>query len=124
MSNNKIEYIIRIGPSDRYRHLHIKERGKILFFRVQKEKEMIERNIELSAEFSRYLFEHPELEEKIPIGTEIILLPEFDKELKEYNLGLGRNIESEDGKVTYVAIKNIRPKLLSRIEEVELESAA
>ena len=37
MSNNKIEYIIRIGPSDRYRHLHIKERGKILFFRVQYE---------------------------------------------------------------------------------------
>jgi len=27
-----------------------------------REKEMIERNIELSAEFSRYLFEHPELE--------------------------------------------------------------
>ncbi|MCD4754192.1 MAG: hypothetical protein K8R75_00075 [Deltaproteobacteria bacterium] len=75
---------------------------------MKKEKEMIERNIELSAEFSRYLFEHPELEEKIPIGTEIVLLPEFDKELKEYNLGLGRNIESEDGKVAYVAIKNIR----------------
>jgi hypothetical protein len=56
--------------------------------------------------------------------AEIVLLPEFDKELKEYNLGLGRNIESEDGKVAYVAIKNIRPKLLSRIEEVELESAA
>jgi len=91
---------------------------------MKKEKEMIERNIELSAEFSRYLFEHPELEEKIPIGAEIVLLPEFDKELKEYNLGLGRNIESEDGKEAYVAIKNIRPKLLSRIEEVELESAA
>jgi hypothetical protein len=29
--------------------------------------EMVEWNIELSAEFSRYLFEHPELEEKIPI---------------------------------------------------------
>ena len=37
MSSNKIEYNIRIGPSDRYRHLHIKERGKIAFFRVQYE---------------------------------------------------------------------------------------
>ena len=91
---------------------------------MKKEKEMIERNIELSAEFSRYLFEHPELEEKIPIGAEIVLLPEFDKELKEYNLGLGRNIESEDGKVAYIAIKSMRPKLLSRIEKVELEYAA
>lgn len=91
---------------------------------MNKEKEMIERNIELSAEFSRYLFEHPELEEKIPIGAEIILLPEFDQELKEYNLKLGRDIESEDGKVVYVAIKNMRPKLLSRIERIELESVA
>lgn len=91
---------------------------------MKKEKEMMERNIELSAEFSRYLFEHPELEEKIPFGAEIVLLPEFDKELKEDNLGLGRNIESKDGKIAYVAIKNIRPKLLSRIEEVELESTA
>jgi len=24
MSKNQIEYLIRIGPSDRYRHLHIK----------------------------------------------------------------------------------------------------
>jgi hypothetical protein len=37
MGNNRIEYIIRIGPFDQYRHLHIKERGKIVFFRVQYE---------------------------------------------------------------------------------------
>lgn len=37
MSENKIEYIIRIGPVDRYRHMHIKEKGKILFFRIQYE---------------------------------------------------------------------------------------
>ena len=66
---------------------------------IRKEKEMIEQNIELSAEFRRYLFEHPEIEEKIPIDAEIVLLPEFDKELKEFNLNLGRNIETEGGKV-------------------------
>ena len=37
MANKEVEYIIRIGPSDRYRHLHISERGKIVFFRVQYE---------------------------------------------------------------------------------------
>jgi hypothetical protein len=61
---------------------------------MNKEKEMIERNIEISAEFSRYLFEHPELEEKLAVGAEVILLPKFDKELNEYNLRLGKNIES------------------------------
>ncbi len=33
----KIEYLIRIGPFDRYRHLHFQEKGKIVFFRVQYE---------------------------------------------------------------------------------------
>ncbi|MDL1964286.1 MAG: hypothetical protein LWW98_08155 [Deltaproteobacteria bacterium] len=46
------------------------------------------------------------------IAAEVILLPEFDKELKEYNLRLGKNIESEDGKVVYIAIKNMRPKFI------------
>lgn len=37
MSINKVEYVIRLSPSDRYRHLHIKEKGKIVFFRIQYE---------------------------------------------------------------------------------------
>ena len=91
---------------------------------MNKEKEMIERNIELSAEFSRYLFEHPEVETKIPIDAEIVLLPEFDKELKKFNLQLGKNIEADGGRVVCILIKNIRPKALSRIEKIEFESVA
>jgi hypothetical protein len=91
---------------------------------MNKEKKMIERNIELSGEFSRYLFEHPEIEEKISVDAEIILLPEFDKELKEFNLQIGKNIEKEGGKVIYISIKEIRPKTLSRIEKIELGSVA
>jgi hypothetical protein len=89
---------------------------------MNKEKEMIERNIDLSAEFSRYLFEHPEIEGKIPIDAEIILLPEFDEELKEFNLRLGKNIEADGDRVVYISIKEIRPKTLSRIEKIKLES--
>ena len=88
------------------------------------EKKMVERNIELSAEFSRYLFEHPEIEEKISVDAEVVLLPEFDKELKDFNLQLGKNIEKEGGKVIYISIKEIRPKKLSRIEKIELEPMA
>ena len=88
---------------------------------MNKEKEMIERNIELSAEFSRYLFEHPEVEEKIPMDAEIILLPEFDRELKDFNLKMGQDIEAGGVKVVYVVIKDIRPKVLSRIGAVELK---
>lgn len=86
-----------------------------------KEKEMIERNIEISAEFSRYLFDHQEIDEKIPMGAEIVILPEFDEDLKEYNLKLGKEIESEGGKVVYISIKEMRPKITSRIESIDLE---
>jgi hypothetical protein len=91
---------------------------------MNKEKEMIERNIELSAEFSRYIFEHPEIEEKIPLDSEVILLPEHDKELRAFNLQLGKNIENEGEKVIYISIKEVRPKTFSRIEKIELESIA
>ena len=91
---------------------------------MNREKEMIARNIELSAEFSRYLFEHPEVEEKIPVDAEVILLPEVDEELKEYNLRVGKSIEAEAGKVVYISIKEIRPKTLSRIDKISLEPVA
>ena len=91
---------------------------------MSKEKEMIERNIELSAEFSRYLFDHPEIEEKLPMDAEIVLLPEFDGALKEFNFNMGKKIEAGGGKVVYVSIKDIRPKSLSRIENIVVEIAA
>ena len=37
MAKKEVEYVIRIGTFDRYRHLHVKESGKILYFRVQYE---------------------------------------------------------------------------------------
>ncbi len=86
-------------------------------------KKMIEKNIELSAEFSRFLFEHPELEEKIPLGAEIILLPEFNQTLKKFNLEMGRKLEANGTKVIYVKIEKLKPKILSRIEGVNLETA-
>jgi len=86
----------------------------------EREKQMIERNIELSAEFSRYLFDHPDLEGAIPIDAEIIFLPEFDAELKRFNLGIGEELEGAGKKIVYVKIEKIRPKLISRIEGVSL----
>jgi hypothetical protein len=63
------------------------------------------------------------MEGKVPVEAEVILLPEFDQELKEFNLQLGKDIEAEGGKVVYISIKEIRPKVLSRIDKIELESA-
>ncbi|MEW6740295.1 MAG: hypothetical protein AB1325_10385 [Nitrospirota bacterium] len=37
MPHKVVEYIIRISASDRYRHLHIMDKGRVVFFRVQYE---------------------------------------------------------------------------------------
>lgn len=83
---------------------------------------IIERNLELSTEFSRYLFEHPEMEKDLPDDAEIILLPEFDKELKEHNLNTGKQMEAEGDKVVYLTITELRPKIISRIEGIKMVS--
>ena len=56
-------------------------------------------------------------------NSELVLVPEFDLELREFNLSLGKKIESEGGKVTYIVIKNIHPKTYSRLADVELKMA-
>ena len=86
------------------------------------EKKLIERNIEMSTEFSRYLFEHPELKNEIPEDSEIVLLTKFDKELMNFNLKVGKEIESEGEKVVYIDIENIQPKRLSRLTDVKLHA--
>lgn len=79
---------------------------------------MVQKNIELSTEFSRYLFEHPEIEAKLPRDAEIVLLPDFDEELRAYNSTLGREMETKGENVFYVRIKKLRPKMISRIESI------
>ena len=37
MPEKAVEYVVRIGTTDRYRHLHIPNKGIIVFFRVQYE---------------------------------------------------------------------------------------
>lgn len=90
---------------------------------MRSENDLIQKNIELSSEFSRYLFDHPEFSDKIPLDSELVLVPEFDVELRAFNLSLGSKIEAEGGKVTYVIIKNIHPKSYSRLTDVELKLA-
>ena len=87
------------------------------------DEEMIRKNIELSAEFSRFLYDHPEFEEKIPLGAEIIFLPEFDLPLKQSNLELGKELEKGGSMVAYIKIEKLRVRKISRFEGVSLQSA-
>ena len=85
------------------------------------EKEMIEKNISLSIEFSKYIFEHPDLEDRIPKGAQVVLLPEYDKELSAYNLKIAEKQREENQPIVYVKIENLLAPRLSRVSRAELK---
>ena len=85
------------------------------------ERELIEKNINLSIEFSKYIFEHPEFEDKIPKGAQVILLPEYDEGLSAYNLMIAEKQREEGQPVVYVRIEKLLAPRLSRVSKAELE---
>ena len=85
------------------------------------ERELIEKNLSLSIEFSKYIFEHPEIEDKIPKGAQVVLLPEYDKELYEYNITIAGDQREKEQPVVYVKIKKLLAPRLSRVSKAELE---
>ena len=85
------------------------------------ENELIEKNINLSIEFSKYIFEHPELEDKIPKGAQVVLLHEYDKELCSYNLMIAEKQKEKGQPVVHVRIDKLLPQRLSRLSRAELE---
>jgi len=85
------------------------------------ENDFFTRNSELSIEFSKYVLEHPEIDDLLTEETVVIFLPKFDAELRDFNLKMANEIESEGGKVLYVTLKQIAPKISSRLMGVEVD---
>jgi hypothetical protein len=82
--------------------------------------EFFSRNSELSIEFSKYVLEHPEMDEILTEETIVVFLPEFDVELRDFNLKMAKEIESDGGKVLYVKVNQIAQKISSRLIGVEI----
>ena len=85
------------------------------------EREMIEKNMSLNIEFSKYIFEHPEFDDKIPKGAQVVLLPEYDEDLSAYNLRIAEEQREKGQPVVYVRIKQLLAPRLSRVSKAELE---
>lgn len=80
------------------------------------------KNSELSIEFSKYVIEHPEIDEFITKDAIVIFLPEYDPELKDYNIKMAKDIETEGGKVVYIRVRQLSPKITSRLIGVEVNA--
>jgi len=46
---------------------------------------VVKKNLDLHAEWMRYLFEHPEAMDQIPEGAQVVILPTDDPELAQEN---------------------------------------
>jgi len=82
--------------------------------------EFFTRNSELSIEFSKYVLEHPEMDDVLTEETVVAFLPKFDAQLADFNLKMGKEIESEGGRVLYVKVKQMASKTASRLMGVEV----
>ena len=82
--------------------------------------EFFTRNSELSIEFSKYVLEHPEMDDLLTEDMVVVFLPEFDAELRDFNLKMAKEVKSEGGKVLYVKVKQIAAKISSRLIGVEV----
>ncbi len=88
-------------------------------------KELFEKNLVLTAEFSRYVLEHPEVAKGIPKDAVIVVLPEYDKKLAEENLKLAKEMKEKKQPIVFVRIKRLAPVRKFRLVKpiVELVSA-
>ena len=85
-----------------------------------RENEFFARNSELSMEFSKYVLEHPEMDDLLTEEAVVVFLPEFDTELADFNSRMAKEIEGEGGRVVYVKVKQMAPKIFSRLMGVEV----
>jgi len=70
----------------------------------------VNKNLDLSFEFDRYLFEHPGFAEKIPNNAVVVLLPEYDPKLRQYNLDVAKKNREPEQPLVLVEIASLRPQ--------------
>ena len=85
------------------------------------ENETIKRNLDLLNEFMKIAFDQPEILDKIPKGSELIILPENDPELYAANLKIKQSLEEKGGKVVVVRMK--KPEIIP-LPVIELADVA
>ncbi len=74
------------------------------------------RNMEIAIELGKFFEEHPEVEQSIPADATLLVLPDFDPELKAHNLGLGHALRHQGERVYFLHFKHLREIQHSRLD--------
>lgn len=87
-------------------------------------KELFEKNLELTTEFSRYVLEHPGIAERIPKDAIVVIIPEYDKKLAEENLKTAKARREKNQPMVLVRVKKLSPERKSRLIKPKVELVA
>ena len=70
-----------------------------------RENEVIKRNLDILNEFMKIAFDQPEILDKIPKESELVILPENDPDLCAANVKIKQSLEKKGRKVVVVRMK-------------------
>jgi hypothetical protein len=69
------------------------------------DKEVVERNVRLTGEIIKYIFDNPKVLDVLPENFELVLLPEDDPEVRQLNLDLLDKYGSEGKPIVFARVK-------------------
>ena len=84
---------------------------------VMKKNEIVKKNLGLHGEWMKYVFEHPEVLDRIPKGAVLVILPEDDEVLYDENYKVLEENKMKGIPVFVVTMKTPKPQI-SNIEVV------
>ncbi len=73
--------------------------------------DIVRKNLDLHAEWMKYIFENPDVLDNIPEGASLVILPEDDKELYEENYKLLEENKNKGIPVFVVTMKMPKPQI-------------
>ena len=73
--------------------------------------EIIRKNLDLHAEWMKYVFEHPDVLDGIPKGAILVILPEDDKEIYDENFKVLKENKEKGIPVFVVTMKTPKPQI-------------
>jgi len=87
------------------------------------EKRMVEKNLDLTFEFEKYVLDHPHLADRIPRNAVVCVRLEGDERFNRWSRRLAEKQRKGRQPVFCITIGKMRP-VRSRIEELRVERAA
>ncbi len=82
--------------------------------KVKSHEGVVERNILLSGKIMEFLLENPRVFNSLPEKFELVILPDDDPEIRQYNLELLDKYGGEDKPIVFARIKAHSENLKSR----------